>query len=253
MKLQEYLKNPTGKGAIIPGKDLILTNYDYRFQVLTKEKSIKLNIYTDKDVVYYHMLIPTEDDKRENLYDVIIKFTPTHQSMLLDKSYKQYDVSFFSNCPSFTYTYAYVAKLNGYLINELEHKYEEKILNIPPVSRNPGLIFGYEKSIYFACKYLLSDNSLLLKSHVKTYGRKLTKNVIKEIRNINQIEEEIQREKNKHKENKKETIKQTKKEENKIKNYNKKQSGSNVNIISKKKPSSSRVNKIKPIEKKKKR
>ena len=118
MKLHEYLKNPTGKGAIIPGKDLILTNYDYRFQVLNKKKLIELNIYTNDDVVYYHMLIPTENNNRENAYDVVIKFKPVDQSSLLDKSYRQYDVEFFSNCPSFTYTYAYVAKSNGYLIPE---------------------------------------------------------------------------------------------------------------------------------------
>lgn len=251
MKIHEYLNNPAGKGAIIPGKNLILTNYDYRFQVLTKEKSIELKIYTNNEDVFYHMLIPTESDKRENKYDVVIKFSPSDKSNLIDKSYKQYDISFFSNCPSFTYTYAYVAKLNGYIIPELENKYDEKVLNIPPVSRNPGLIFGYEKSIYFACQHLLSDRELLLKSHVKTYGQKLTKNLLKDIRHTNKIDEDIQREKNKYKENKKEAIKQNKREKKEVKNYNKKKSESSINIIKKNQPVSKKVSSIKPIKKRK--
>ena len=253
MKLHEYLKNPTGKGAIIPGKDLILTNYDYRFQVLNKKKLIELNIYTNNDVVYYHMLIPTENNNRENAYDVVIKFKPVDQSSLLDKSYKQYDVEFFSNCPSFTYTYAYVAKSNGYLIPELENKYDDMILNTPPSSRNPGMIFSYEKSIYFACKYLLEDKSLLLKSHVKTYGQKLTPNTLKSIRNINKIEEDIKREKVKEKEAKKVSVDLNKKEKKKLDTYTKKASNNtNVNVIKKKKSTINTNSKIKTIQKKKK-
>ena len=36
------MKNPAGKGAVIPGKDMFIQNFDYRYQVLSKEKeSIK--------------------------------------------------------------------------------------------------------------------------------------------------------------------------------------------------------------------
>lgn len=251
MKLEEYLKNPAGKGAIIPGRNLLISNYDYRFQVLLKEKSIDLKIYKDKEVVYYHMLIPTESEQRENLYDVVIKLKPVDQSSLLDKSYRQYDVEFFSNCPSFTYTYAYVAKLNGYLIPELEDKYDDKIISIPPTSRNPGLIFGYEKSIYFACKYLLSDKQLLLKSYVNTYSTKFNKFILKEIRNVKQIEEDILREKNKYKENNKNSNKIKKGERDKLKSINKKENITGVRVVSKKKPIENKIKNIKPIRKKK--
>ena len=40
MKIDEFLKNPVGKGTIIPGKEQILTNLDYRLQVLQKYKDI---------------------------------------------------------------------------------------------------------------------------------------------------------------------------------------------------------------------
>lgn len=249
MKIEEYIKNPAGKGAIIPGRNLLLSNYDYRFQVLSKEKSISLNIYIDKEVVYYHMLIPTESENRNNIYDVVLKFKPVDQSSLIDKTYRQYDIEFFSNCPSFTYTYAYVAKLNGYLLSELEGKYDEKIISIPPTSRNPGLIFGYEKSIYFACKHLLSDRQLLVKSYVKTHGRKLTKNVLKRIRTVSQIEEDIMREKNKYRESKKTITRSNKKDDKKVKSFNKKETVSGVRKIEKKQSAKNKVNTVKPIKK----
>ena len=70
MKLDEFLKSPVGKGAIMPGKDIIVGNLNYRLQILLKNKEIKVNIYTDKDFAYYHFLIPTESDDKENEYDV---------------------------------------------------------------------------------------------------------------------------------------------------------------------------------------
>lgn len=251
MKIKEFLNNPVGKGAIVPGKDIILTNLDYRLEVLLRYKKININVYTQEENVYYHLEIPTESRERENTYDIIIKFKPTSQANILDKSYKQYDIEFFSNCPSFTYTYAYVAKLNGYLIPEFENKYEEIVLKYPPVSRNPGLTFGYEKSIYFACKYLLEDKQRLLKSYAKTHGKPLTKNTMKEIKHMNVVEEEIRREKSKKKENKYLDKKTKKVAEKAIREYNKKQSKSNVNTIKKTSSTKNKVNKIQPMKKKK--
>ena len=86
-----------------------------------------MKVYVEKNNVYYHLIIPSESEFKENDYDIILKFIPRNQADLDDKSYRQYEMQVFSNCPSFTYTYAYVAKLNGYLIPELMDKYEEQV------------------------------------------------------------------------------------------------------------------------------
>ena len=72
MKIHEYMKNPAGKGAVIPGKDMFIQNFDYRFQVLSKDKEFELNIYTQGQDVFYHILVPSESPYRENKYDVIL-------------------------------------------------------------------------------------------------------------------------------------------------------------------------------------
>lgn len=252
MKIQEYMKNPAGKGAVLPGRDIFIQNYDYRYQVLSKEKDFEMNIYTQDNCVYYHILVPSEGEYRENNYDVVIKFKPSGMGNKLDGSYKQYELEFFSNSPAFAYTYAYVAKLNGYLIQELMNKYDEKILTYPPTSRNPGLMFNFEKSIYFACKYLLSDNQFLLKSYVKSHSKKLTKNILKEIRTVSKIEEEYKSEKNKKEERELKELKKNMENKSGVKSINKKEVQTNINVIKKKVATKKKTNTITPIKKKKK-
>lgn len=253
MKIDEFLKNPVGKGTIIPGKEQILANLDYRLEVLQKYKDITMNIYTDGGDAYYHLIIPSENKDRTNDYDVIIKFKQTEKTDQYDQSYRQYQIEFFSNCPSFTYGYAYVANLNGYFIKEFANKYEAAILKYPPVSRNPGMVFGYEKSIYFACKYIMSDKRVLLKSHVDSYGQKLTPAIIKSIRHMNIIAEEYKRsDKVRREEKKKNRLKLDKKmverkEEFKSSVANNKPG---VNTVKKTKAKKPGPNKIKPIKKK---
>ena len=254
MKIDDFLRNPVGKGAIIPGRDMLLTNLDYRMQLLEKHKKIEMNIYTDKEDVYYHIIIPTETKERDNSYDVVIKFKLTNKNDKFDASYRQYEIEFFSNCPSFTYGYAYVANLNGYLIKEFANKYEPQVLKYPPVSKNPGLTFGYEKSIYFACKYIMADKQVLLKSYVKSYGQKLTPEIIKSIRHMNLIEEEYKRADKLYREEKRRNKiivdKKTQARRDKIlRGEPDKKSG--INVVKKTKAKSPTTKKIQPIKKKK--
>ena len=247
MKIDEFLKNAGNKGSIIPGKEQLLINLNYRLELLEKYKKIEMHIYTDKNNVFYHLIIPTENKDRENSYDVIIKFKETEKSDKFDQSYRQYQIEFFSNCPSFTYGYAYVANINGYLIDEFIDKYESQILKYPPVSRNPGLLFSFEKSIYFACRYLMNNKKFLLKSYVDSYSKPLSRDIIKNIRHMNVIEEEYKKAdiimKHNQKKNKLKIDKKTERRKNEmIKNNENK---NNVNKISKIKGTNKKINHIK--------
>lgn len=255
MKIDEFLKNPVGKGAIIPGRDNILMNLDYRLEVLQKYKEITMNIYTTETDAYYHLIIPSENKERDCSYDIIIKFKQTENSDKFDQSYRQYQIEFFSNCPSFTYGYAYVANLNGYLINELADKYEPAVLKYPPVSKNPGLTFGYEKSIYFACKYIMADKKVLLKSYVKSNSQKLTPAILKSIRHMSVIAEEyVRADKVRRAEKRANKVKvdnKTKKRKSEVLSQYKDGVKQNVTTVKKTKPTKASNKKIQPIKKKK--
>ena len=63
----------------------------------------------------------------------------------------------FSNCPSFIYTYAYVYNEKKELIEWAKSKYSKHVLEKSPDRRNAYHISSYERSIYFACKYLSTN------------------------------------------------------------------------------------------------
>ena len=192
MNIREYMDNPLGKGATIPGKQFIVEDYNNRFHKLVMEKEIQMNVFISGNRYFYHFLIPTESDKRDNNYDIVIELSSNEKHSLIDNSLLNYDIKFFSNCPSFTYTYAYAYNMNGLLIPELGKLYEDIVLKRPPVSRNPGIITNYEKSIFFACKYILDDKNLLDKKYINKIASKLPRDYFKkQIRTSSKIEYEI--------------------------------------------------------------
>ena len=193
MNIREYLDNPMGKGAIIPGKQAIINDYNTRFDKLIEDKKFSIKIYKDKDDYYFHIIQVTESE-RENDYDVVIKFYPKDKTNKAEDSIINYEVSFFSNCPSFTYTYAYAYNNAGLLIDILAKKYDEKILSMAPVVKNPSNMINFEKSLYFACKYILYDPKYVSKTYLKSAAQKFGKrNFINSIRTNNMIEFEIQK------------------------------------------------------------
>jgi len=67
-------------------------------------------------------------------------------------------VEFFSNSPSFTFTYAYVLNVRNWLIGELKEKVDDRALKNPPKERNPDEVFGFEKSIFFSLFFIRHKN-----------------------------------------------------------------------------------------------
>lgn len=194
--LREFVDNPMGKGSnAIPSRQVIKDDLKRRLDKILEKKKIGLTIYTKNNEYFFHFIIPSEDLRRNNTYDVVLHFFPDSESS--GKNLNNYLVRFFSNSPSFTYTYAYAFNLNGLFVEELEHKFEETVFENPPVTRNPGEIISYEKTIFFACTYLLENTKYLTKSTIelisKTYNET---DFAKKIRNTDKIEIEIKREKN---------------------------------------------------------
>lgn len=240
MNIMEYLDNPLGKGAILPGKNFIIDDYNRRFMNLVMDNKISHKILTSGDEYFIHLIISTESKERDNNYDVIIRFFPGNVTKKVSTTIKNYNIEVFSNCPSFTYTYAYAYNMNGLLISDLKDKYSKEILSKPPMSRNPGIIVNYEKSIYFACKYIIENDNLLSKAHLKTNSSKLTKKYIKEnIRSNSKIEFEIKQSKAKQSGSNKTTKQtvQTKVDEHRVSKQLKK---NNINKIT------AKSNSIKP-------
>lgn len=214
--IKDFIDNPMGKGSTaITNRQLIKDDLNKRYKKILKTKKIDLNIYKDNDEYYFHFKIPSESE-RNNTYDVVLNFVMDDEDFKFDNFLNRYYLKFFSNCPSFIFTYAYAFNLYGMFIEHLENKYDKKVLEDDPVIRNPGEIINYEKSIYFACTYIMENKKYLNKMILNTIAKPFNKNEFnKLIRNYDTISLEIKKEDNKVKEEKE-------KKENEIKEHNKK-------------------------------
>lgn len=255
--LKEFLDNPMGKGSTaISNRKLITEDLKRRYYELIKKKKITIFPYKDGDEYYFHFKIPSESE-RENNYDVVLRFTMLEDNFKYDNFLNRYYLQFFSNSPSFTYTFAYVFNDYQLLIPLLSNKYKDIVLSNNPLVKNPGEIINYEKSIFFACFYLTENskylNKMLLNPSCKPF---IGSHFIKTIRNTDTIDLEIKKENNrltKIKNNVKEEDKKDKTKENKQHNM---QTNQKVQVVQSQikriSSNTSDVGKVNVIHKKKK-
>lgn len=175
----EFLDNPMGKGShAITSRSLIVQNLRDRFAVMVKaKKPFKHTVWEAKTGYYVHVVVPTEAPDRNNTYDVVLHFTVPEDRPDVAKqpTLRDYDISFFSNSPSFVYTHAYAFNFYDAFVDELGNRYDRQVLKNAPVLRNPAIILNYEKTIVYAMLYMeLHDllNKKLLLTKQKQYNGK---------------------------------------------------------------------------------
>ena len=109
MTLKDFLTNPSGKGDTALNTKALTSILDSKYNKLLekKERLIKCDIYKvlSKEIYYIHLIIPTETE-RDNTYDVVIELSDLEGAHKRDTSIVNYEARFFSNTPSFAYTYA---------------------------------------------------------------------------------------------------------------------------------------------------
>jgi len=184
MTIQEYLSNPMGKGSSALMLSTIRQSLNSQYVDLQQRMSVKW--YSLSDILYVaHVKIPSR--KHDKLfYDVLLQFDiSTASSYTINDA----NMTIFSNCPSFTYTYAYVYNDRDELIHWCKPKYNRNILKKKPENRNPDAILNYERSIYLACRYL-SLNSRNYLSRIKAIAvtAKNTKIILSDVKTNDEIE-----------------------------------------------------------------
>ena len=168
MNIYEYLINPMGRGSSV----LMLTetrrSLDAQYTALMSKMQVKWYKYNDKFFIA-HVKVPSKSI--DNFYyDVLIEFDieslPEGATTLNNAKCRV-----FSNCPSFTYTYVNIFSKSGDLIEWTRSKYDSKVFSHEPNQRNPLHIRNFERSIYFASKYVLSNG--------RNYKSKIEYNIFK--------------------------------------------------------------------------
>ena len=164
-------------------------------------------LVTPGDTLTVHVKVPSKSLKKF-YYDVLFELVPINGAKTIEDCH----VKIFSNSPSFVYSYAYVfyhldpdsdgvtsgstgksRKTPGMLINRLyrkipmnrllipgtENKYGDRVLNEPPVIRNPYNLPLFDSSLYLAIHYLEDTTTLqeLMQSAKRITEKQLLANV----------------------------------------------------------------------------
>lgn len=146
MSYQQYINNPMGnKVAVMSHRKMYEDLYHDKWNKLSMREMGKIDykVYNHKDTYYIHIKVPSED-MEGYYYDTVIKLEGS-QDILYDSP-----VQFFSNDPSFCYTFAYAFKQHDMIIKDLEPKFTKEFMTVPAKEKNPDNTIGYVKSLYFA-------------------------------------------------------------------------------------------------------
>lgn len=135
---------------------------------------------------FHHIKIPSES-KAGVQYDVVIQFFTPDENVAKQETLNQYLLQFFSNSPSFVFQYAALYYQRGYLIDAFQKKLDSKITDPTYVSSGTAKKdLMYDKSLYFACKYIVENNiSLLQKARLSHLKRVSMPDLLKSISGSN--------------------------------------------------------------------
>ena len=154
MTYEEYIKNPMGThNAVFSARDMYAKMYTDKWNALKLREAgfVGYTMYNAGSDYIIHFKIPSEVVEKF-YYDVIIRFfhKKDEGSKDFSRTLSDYDVQFFSNDPSFTYTFAHAFKKNKLLFEDLEGRMSKLSLTRLAKEKNPKDQVGYVKSLYFA-------------------------------------------------------------------------------------------------------
>lgn len=170
--VQSFLSNPTGDaGTQAIARKATLDAYETKLAKLLKENKVdklKTQYYDAGGSLFIHIEIPSETFKGL-FYDVVVEFEDfdsTKTSLAANR------IRFFSNSPSFAFSYAHVFQVYNIFIESLSNKYSDKIFTEIPKVRNPDFSTFYEKTITFALLYI-RNKSLTAIGNIKGEIKKI--------------------------------------------------------------------------------
>lgn len=149
------------------------------------KKGIKVIGYTViEDNYLIHLQIPSESNKKQ-MYDVVILFFTDENKVKRSVTFKDYYIKLFSNSPSFIFQYAAMYNQEGFLIDFLAEKTDKEYIGVLP--KKPKEL-SYDKSIYFACRYLNDDKlTLLNKFGIITRHKKNPEKFFRDIKSFSDV------------------------------------------------------------------
>ena len=182
---KDYINNPLGnKNAVFSAREMYKNMYTEKFNLIMVRENSKIDYYLYKDDkkennnYYIHLKIPSER-LQGFYYDVFIQFIPTKTSEL-ENTLDNYIVKFFSNDPSFVYTFAHSFIKNEMFVNDMKSKMSKIAVKRNADIKNPDNQIGYVKSLYFSYLFMKMRglfNKVHYESAEKYYKSRVLSNI----------------------------------------------------------------------------
>lgn len=158
----QYTENPFGKAnGVFTHRQMYKNMYTEKFNKINLREAGKItyHCYNEESTGRYFIYVKMPSEVVKNFYyDTVIEFYPSSKTSSLDASLNNYYVRFYSNDPSFVYTYAYAFNKHDCFIKELAPKMSKRALTDKALEKNPNNLVGYVKSIYFTFIFMKSKN-----------------------------------------------------------------------------------------------
>lgn len=181
MTFDQYIQNPMGvSNAVIHGREMYRNMYSEKLNLILVREAGKINYncYKTKDKYYVYIKVPSELVP-EFYYDVLVEFTPPKDKKIRDsKTVREYDARFYSNDPSFVFTFAHAFIDHDMFIKQYKDKMSKQAIKEKAKAKNALNIVGYVKSLYFA--YLIMSKYGLFNKikYIEKYNEKFVKSMI---------------------------------------------------------------------------
>lgn len=151
MTFHDYIQNPMGReNAVISNRVMYRNLYQEKLDKILVREAGRIDIkayHVGKRYICY-LKIPSEVINKF-YYDVLIEFRPP-KKIITGSDLKDYLVRFYSNDPSFVYTFTHAFVKNDLFFKDFENKMSKKAIKERGKEKNPADQVGYVKSIYFA-------------------------------------------------------------------------------------------------------
>lgn len=173
--------DPFGKGVSAYNKNIIFQAFFVRYMNIRNK--IKYALSIENGVYSFHYMIPSESRHTTSkfYYDVVIEFSTDRDDIKNMNTLSSYNVRVFSNSPDFSFTYTYVWNKFDGIILWLKNKCGSLALKRPPLEKNPNLILGFSKTLWFAA-ISIKKNGLLNKSYLHKLKTVKPKSIFNNVR-----------------------------------------------------------------------
>lgn len=174
MTFEEYIQNPMGeKNSVVSNRAMYGRYYKEKLDTIMVREAGKVHYkaYKDKSRYIIYIKIPSEVVPKF-YYDVLVEFREPKEG-IVGNDLSKYRVRFYSNDPSFVFTFAHAFKKNGIFFSDYDDKMSERALKEKADEKNPKDIVGYVKSLYFAYLLMKSRGLFSKTLYVDTYDSQI--------------------------------------------------------------------------------